>query len=79
MEAAARTFSKLLDAEHTVTLASRLGRTYLSGSMRWLIVDQRQMNHPLDESEQALAQFDWSALQDCARAVLAVGPDNTPR
>ena len=40
--AAARTLRKLLDIEHTVTLVDRLRRTYLSGSMPWLIVGQRQ-------------------------------------
>ena len=40
--AAARTLRPLLDAEHTVTLVDRQRRTYLCGSLPWLIVGERQ-------------------------------------
>ncbi|MBI4311393.1 MAG: FAD-dependent oxidoreductase [Chloroflexi bacterium] len=40
--AAARTLRKLLPAEHTVTLVDRQRRTYLCGSLPWLIVGERQ-------------------------------------
>ena len=40
--AAARTIRLLLDAEHTVTLVDRQRRTYLCGSLPWLIVGERK-------------------------------------
>ena len=40
--AAARTLRKLLNAEHTVTLVDRQRRTYLCGSMSWLVIGERR-------------------------------------
>jgi sulfide:quinone oxidoreductase len=40
--AAARTLRKLLDASHSVTLIDRRRRTYLCGSLPWLIVGERE-------------------------------------
>ena len=53
--AAARTLRPLLDAEHTVTLVDRQRRTYLSASMPWLIVGERQP-HKISRSLGALIQ-----------------------
>ena len=37
---------------------------------------QRQVDRLLDEAEEALSQFDWDAVRQRARAVLALDPDN---
>ena len=37
---------------------------------------QRQIDRLLDESEQALTQYDWDGVRQSAQAVLAINPEN---
>ena len=37
---------------------------------------QRQIDRLLDEVEEAISQFDWERVRQCAQAVLAIDPEN---
>ena len=37
---------------------------------------QRQIERLLDEAEEAVFQFDWEKVRQCAQSVLAIDPDN---
>ncbi len=65
---AARTLRKLLPAEHTVTLVDRQRRTYLCGSMPWLIVGEREADKA-SRSLGALVQRGVAFVQAEARRI----------
>ena len=38
---------------------------------------QRRIERLLDEADEAIAQFDWEKVRQCAQAVLALEPNNS--
>ena len=37
---------------------------------------QRRIERLLDEADEAISQFDWEKVRQCAQAVLAIDPEN---